>query len=292
MDIEGFADLWEHVRLLSDTSRNEALITLLARRAPGARVLEVGCGSGLLSCVAARLGASRVYAVEPTAQVELARELVERNRLGAVVEVLEGMIEDLEPRPVDLAFSELLNAEPLREGVFDAMDAAAPWVVPGGRLAPRRLRIWVALVRENSSAAEVRGVRRALGELSRVHGLDLAPLVQGLDDLEPYAFVSPQVEAASAPVCVADVALGTGDRPPESVRVRIPVGEPGPLGGTVTWFEAELDDGLVLDNAPGRPGHWGHLVHGWPTERGGVRGGSVELEVGFDEDEGVQVRPI
>ena len=31
MDVSGFADLWEHVRLLSDRRRNRALIELLGR---------------------------------------------------------------------------------------------------------------------------------------------------------------------------------------------------------------------------------------------------------------------
>src|SRR5690606_20161346 len=144
---------WEHVRLLSDRPRNDALITLLRRHAPGARVLEVGCGTGLLSCVAAKLGAARVYAVEPTPLAEEARRLVAHNGLEGVVEVLEAPIEELTPRPVDLAFSELLNADPFYEGLVPAMEAAAAW---GGRLAPRRLRVWTALVRDDSSAREHR----------------------------------------------------------------------------------------------------------------------------------------
>jgi SAM-dependent methyltransferase len=285
MDLQAFGDLWEHVRLLSDQRRTEALIALLARRAPGATVLEIGCGSGLLSCLAARLGASRVIAVEPTEQAEAARVLVEQNGLGDVVEVIAARIQDLEPRPVDLAFSELLNAEPFAEEVLDAMDAAAPWLAPGGRLAPRRMRVWVALIRDNSSAVEVRDVRALLDRVSRTHHLDLSPLLDELDALEPYRYFSPELAPVTAPVCVADLKLGTGERPPAHQRLRLPVTEAGPIGGAALWFEAELDDGLVLDNAPGHPGHWGHLVLGWPVEVGGPRGGAVEVDVVVDDEE-------
>ncbi len=292
MDVHGFADLWEHVRLLSDRRRNQELLGLLERRAPGARVLEVGCGSGLLSCAAARLGAAKVYAVEPTAQVELARELVARNGLGDVVEVIEGMVEDVEPRPVDLAFSELLNAEPFAEGLLDAMDAAADWVVDGGRLAPGRLRLWVALVRENTSAREVRRVRKVLKGLSSRLDLDLGPLVDGLDTLEPYRFISPKAVPVTGSQCVLDLPLGTGERPPEVVQVEVPVEKAGPVGGAFVWFEAELDDGVWMSNAPTDPGHWGHMVSGWPTEVGGATGGTVSIEVRLDPDEGVSVHPV
>jgi predicted O-methyltransferase YrrM len=291
MDLDGFADLWEHVRLLSDQRRNDALVQLLHRHAHGARVLEVGCGSGVLSCLAARLGAREVLAVEPTLQAERARALVEANDLGGVVEVVTSTIEELEPRPFDLVFSELLNAEPFAEGVLQAMDAAALWVADGGRLAPRRLKVWLALTRENSSAVEVRGLRKTLDRLGTQHQLDLSPLLDGLDDLEPYKFVAPQVATVTAPVCIADLALGAGQRPAEHQRVALPVEEPGPVGGAVVWFEAEIDDGLVMHNAPGSPGHWGHLVLGWAHEVGGRSGGHVSVDVDIDLEDGVTVRP-
>ena len=55
MALEGFADPWEHVRLLSDAHRNKALLDVLGRHVPGRSVLEVGCGTGLLSLIAARV---------------------------------------------------------------------------------------------------------------------------------------------------------------------------------------------------------------------------------------------
>ncbi len=292
MDVHGFAELWEHVRLLSDRSRNQALLALLERRAPGARVLEVGCGSGLLSCIAARMGAARVYAVEPTRQVDLARELVARNRLGGVVEVIEGMVQDVAPRPVDLAFSELLNADPFAEGLLAAMDAATNWVVPGGGLAPRRLRLWIALVRENTSAREVSNVREVLQGLQSTHDLDLAPLVDGLGTLGAYRSISPQAVPITTSHCVFDLPLGTGARPPPVVRMEIPVEQPGPVGGAFVWFEADIDDGLSMSNGPDHPGHWGHLVSGWATEVGGATGRSLTVDVRLDVTDGVHVQPV
>ncbi len=292
MHMQGFADLWEHVRLLSDTPRNEALLAMLARRAPDARVLEIGCGSGLLSVIAAKLGARKVYAVEPTAQSDNARALVAANKLEGVVEVIDGLIQDVEPREVDVAFSELLNADPFREEVLQAMDGAAPWVVPGGQLLPRRLKVWLSLVRENTSAVEARTVRRTLLRLADKHDLDLSPLLDSMDRLTPFSFIAPQIDPITAPICIVDLPLGVGLRPPEWQRVRIPVEEPGQIGGAAVWFEAELDDGIVMHNGPGHPGHWGHLVHGWAEELPGVRGGEVDVDVDIDIEEGsLVVRP-
>lgn len=289
MDVQGFADLWEHVRLLSDGPRNEALLALLRRRAPGARVLEVGCGSGLLSCVAARLGAERVYAVEPTAQAELARALVAANGLDDRVVVLDGMVEELDPEPVDLAFAELLNADPFVEGVVSAMGAAASWLAPGGHLAPSRLRVRLALVADDNSASEVASVRTVLRRLAEAHGLELGPLRDGLDGLEPYRYVAPDVTTLGQPVDLLDLDLHDAVVPDELV-ITVPKAVAAKAGGAALWFEAELDDGLVLANPPGRTGHWGVLVQEW-AQTVGEGDDHVAVRVVLDEEDGATILP-
>jgi protein-L-isoaspartate O-methyltransferase len=291
VDVHAFADLWEHVRLLSDPRRNAALLELLRRRAPGARVLEVGCGTGLLSCVAARLGARRVVAVEPTAQVEVARALVAANGLQRHVEVLEGTIEELVPEPVDLVFGELLNADPFAEGLLDAFDAAARWVAPGGHLAPHTLRLHAALTAADDSADEVATARRELTALASAHELDLSPLLDGLATLEPYASLTPRARALGPATEVLRLPLGSGERPPDELPITLPRGDLPRVRGVVLWFEADLDEGLVLDNVPrpdGPPDHWGQLVLGLPEETTGdhasfvlhLSDGEVALQAG------------
>jgi SAM-dependent methyltransferase len=288
MDLAAFANPWEHTRLLSDAARNARMITLLERHAPGARVLEVGCGTGLLACVAARLGARVVYAVEPTRIAAIARSVVAANGLSDVVRVLDGRVQDLAPRPVDLAFSELLNADPFAEGVLEAMAAAAGWVAPGGRLAPNRLRVWVALARVSGSAGEARAATRELERTARRFDLDLDPILDGLATAGPYRYVGSDLPLASAPVLAWDLAIGRDYRPTAPRRLVATALEAGPIGGAVVWFEATLDDGLVLGNAPGSGGHWGQLVCAWPEERGARAGDAVALGIGVDA-EGVWV---
>jgi methylase of polypeptide subunit release factors len=59
---------------------------------PGERVLELGCGSGLLSIAAAQLGASRVVATDLDPQaLQAARENAIRNGVGHSIEIRAGI---------------------------------------------------------------------------------------------------------------------------------------------------------------------------------------------------------
>lgn len=65
---------------------------------PGARVLDLGCGSGILAIAAAKLGAGRVLAMDVDPQaVEAARRNVGTNGVAQVVEVKAGTLEGPSP---------------------------------------------------------------------------------------------------------------------------------------------------------------------------------------------------
>jgi len=54
----------------------------------GKVVMDVGCGSGILSLFAAQAGALKVYAIEASGAAEIARTLVKANRYDHIVEVI------------------------------------------------------------------------------------------------------------------------------------------------------------------------------------------------------------
>jgi release factor glutamine methyltransferase len=93
---------------------------------PGETVIDVGCGSGVLSFVAARLGAAKVYGtdVNPTG-VAFARRNSERLGLQDVVEVREGnLFEPLDGVMADVVIGDV-------SGVPDEIAAVSGWF-PGG----------------------------------------------------------------------------------------------------------------------------------------------------------------
>lgn len=132
-----------------DRTRNAGYADALARVVTESSVvLDLGAGVGIHGLMAARLGAKRVYLVEPEDVVTVAAEAVRANGLQDVVQCLHGSLDDVHvPEPVDVIVSvltgNLLMSEDLLPVLFRARDAL---LKPSGVLIPDRATIVVAPV--------------------------------------------------------------------------------------------------------------------------------------------------
>merc|ERR1719333_436523 len=61
----------------------------------GKVVLDVGCGTGILSMFAAKAGAAKVIGVDMSSIVEYARKIVEANNLSHKVQIIRGKVEEI-----------------------------------------------------------------------------------------------------------------------------------------------------------------------------------------------------
>jgi ribosomal protein L11 methyltransferase len=88
------------------------LDALPASRRRGARVLDVGCGTGVLALAALRLGARSAVALDldPLA-AEAARANARANGLGTRVETFTGSLDALAGPPFDLVLANMLRSE-------------------------------------------------------------------------------------------------------------------------------------------------------------------------------------
>lgn len=118
-----------HYAMMNDTPRNEFYYNLLkAHIVPGETgVLEIGAGSGLLSMMAAKLGAKWVVAVEGSKEMcELAKCNIAQNNLQDKITVLNMLstnlnLGDLPARP-DVLVSEIFGTLLLGESALDYIE--------------------------------------------------------------------------------------------------------------------------------------------------------------------------
>ncbi|XP_026157712.1 histone-arginine methyltransferase CARM1 [Mastacembelus armatus] len=100
-------------------------------------VLDVCCGSGILSFFAVQAGANKVYAVESSPMAKYTQTLIESNSLSERVRVLEGEVEEVScPDMVDVIVSEPLGYMLLNERLMESFLYARRWLKPNGLMFP------------------------------------------------------------------------------------------------------------------------------------------------------------
>ena len=174
-----------HFAMMNDAQRNDAFaraLRLAIGRNRRAVVVDIGAGSGLLSLMAARLGAKRVYAVEGNPDLSaLARRLAQANGLDGIVDVITGLSDALPnatiPAPgADVVVAELLGTLLLGESALYYMgDVRDRFLAPGGRMIPASGAQHGTLISSEQLDAVVRipGAGRAAAGGAAWGGLDL-----------------------------------------------------------------------------------------------------------------------
>ncbi|GMI83307.1 protein arginine methyltransferase 3, ARABIDOPSIS THALIANA PROTEIN ARGININE METHYLTRANSFERASE 3 [Hibiscus trionum] len=157
-----------HRDMISDKIRTDAYQQALLKNPSllnGAVVMDVGCGTGILSLFAAQAGASRVISIEASEKMAtVATQIAKDNGLlrsktdgegnkncPGVIEVVHTMVENLDksiqiqPHGVDVLVSEWMGYCLLYESMLSSvLFARDRWLKPGGAILPDTATIFVA----------------------------------------------------------------------------------------------------------------------------------------------------
>lgn len=239
-------------------------------------VIELGAGPGIFACIAARLGARRVVAIEPDASLSLARSAARSCDLDGRIEFIRGLSTNCElDEPADILLSDLRGALPLFERhIPSIIDARKRLLKPGGILIGERDRLYAAVVEAPQFYSELTSPWR-IEEYSLAFDDARRCVLHSI-----HKYDSKPEELLTAPVCWSVLDYRTIESPDVSAGVEIKVRRSGTGHGLTLWFDAELAPGIGFSNAPGEPKLiYGRLFLPWLEPAPLEKGETIHLEI-------------
>jgi protein arginine N-methyltransferase 1 len=215
---------------------------------PGDIVLDLGTGTGILACLACRAGARRVYAVEPTPAIDLARLVARANAVDDRIVFIDAAFCDARlPERVDVIVADVFGICGLtRDGLRAMLDARQRALSPHGAMIPASIDVMVAPVELPALYdRDVEFWRRPS------HGIDLSPIRQ-LAVNNRYPVRVERAALLANGVNLAHVDLTRVEADGVEGTIDVAVQRRGIVSGLCCWFVATLVGDITVANEPGR----------------------------------------
>jgi len=140
-------------------------------------VLDIGCGTGILSIFAARAGAKHVYSIEFADIADYAKEIVRKNGYSDKITIIKSKVEEavLPVQTVDIIISEWMGYFLLYEAMLDTvLYARDKWLAKDGIMLPDRCTINIAGIEDGSYK------RSKLNFWDDVYGINMSCIKQAV----------------------------------------------------------------------------------------------------------------
>jgi len=150
-----YAHFGIHEEMLKDEVRTKSYRNAILNNKhlfKGKIVLDVGCGTGILSMFAAKAGATKVIGIDYSDIIVQAKQIVKDNNLDNVVTLIQGKVEEvvLPVDKVDIIISEWMGYCLLYESMLQTVIFARDkWLKTDGIIFPDKASVHVVAIEDN-----------------------------------------------------------------------------------------------------------------------------------------------
>lgn len=136
-------------------------------------VMDVGCGTGILSMFAAKAGAKHVYAIDFSSIVDHTKKIIEANNMQDKITLIKGKVEEVElpVEKVDIIVSEWMGYCLFYESMLNTvLFARDKWLKPDGLMFPDKASLFVCAIEDRQYKDE------KVFWWDRVYGFDMSAI--------------------------------------------------------------------------------------------------------------------
>jgi protein arginine N-methyltransferase 1 len=228
---------------------------------PESVVIDLGTGPGIFAILACQLGAKKVYALESSHIIQVAKDAAVDNGCSDKIEFIQDLSTRIDlPELGDVIVSDLRGVLPLfQQHIPTIIDARCRFLSRGGIIIPGRDTLWVAVVeapqlyerfidcwQNNSLEQDLRAARK-------------------LAINDPQSVWKSSVKLLTYPQCWAVLDYSTLEHPDVSGIFSDRVRRVGVGHGLMVWFDTHLVERFGFSNAPDAPESiYGSVFFPWP----------------------------
>ena len=237
-------------QMLADAPRMDAYAAALRQIVkPDSVVMDLGSGPGVFALLACKLGARRVYAVEPDSVISLAREAAAANGFADRIEFFENLSTEISlPEPAGIIVSDLRGVLPwFQQHIPSIIDARARLLARGGVLIPHRDILWAAVVEAPDRYQEIVGPWQ-----NNKFDMDLSAGTRLVTNTWRKTRIKPE-QLLTEPIRWATIDYYEVDSPDIRAEICWQAARNGTAHGVAVWFDSELVDGIGFSNHPDGP---------------------------------------
>ncbi|HEY9300449.1 MAG TPA: 50S ribosomal protein L11 methyltransferase, partial [Phormidium sp.] len=135
--------------MIADKGRMDAYVKALRQTVkPDSVVVDIGTGTGIFALLACQFGARKVYAIEPSDAIQVAKEIAAKNGYGDRIIFIQDISTKVKlPEFADVIISDIRGMLPLFQQHIPAIiDARKRLLAEGGIIIPQRDILWAAVV--------------------------------------------------------------------------------------------------------------------------------------------------